>query len=401
MSEFDDIRPYRDAEVAGVLARLLRDGDFLDIVSRFHLPRLRFFSRPLARLLVRRRLRSLVRGVVSIDGFQQLVAYYAERLVRESTTEFHFSGQERLDSAAAHLFVGNHRDIAGDSMLVDYALNLSGLPTVRIAMGDNLLQRQFATDLMKLNKSFIIRRSAQGNKQIYAALMQTSRYIAASLAEGESVWIAQAEGRAKDGLDRTDPALLKMFSLQARKSGRSVAAVLAELNLTPVSISYEYDPCDRIKARELWQSARQGGYTKPSGEDLLSLVKGLSEFKGRIALRFGRPFRERDLPETARVEDIACWLDREVLRRYRLFPPNVLALQLLHEQGAPDYGEVWKLHGERLSALVGEADRRQFADRLNACQSEHRDFFLRMYANPPVNQHRHGLLREVVEQCCR
>ena len=399
MNEFDDIRPYHDSEVAAVLTRLLEDRTFLHIISRFHLPGLLNVWPWLARFLIRLRLKSLLRDVNSIAAFQQLVALYAEKLVTGTTTGFDFSGLESLDPGIAYLFVGNHRDIAGDSMLVNYALNVTRFPTVRIAMGDNLLQRQFATDLMKLNKSFVIKRTEQGKKRMYRALMQTSRYILSSLHEHESIWIAQAAGRAKDGLDRTDPALLKMFSLHARKSGTPVAATLAGMNLVPVSISYEYDPCDLMKAKELWQLAEEGVYRKPSGEDLLCLVKGLSEFKGRISLRFGQPFREQDLYALAKVEDIAQWLDREILRRYRLFPPNILALQLLQEKAPSEYRDIWKRYGDRLSALASDADHDRFARRLASCRKEYQPFFLRMYANPILNQYRHGLLSEVVNSC--
>ena len=164
------------------------------------------------------------------------------RIIRETTDGFEYSGIESLVPDQSYIFVGNHRDIAGDSMLLDYALYVSGFDTVRIAVGDNLVQVASATDLMKLNKSFFIKRSEEGPKKVYAALLQSSRYIHQSLKDGHSIWIAQSEGRAKDGMDITDPAIIKMFALAERKTDFS--ELIQRLNIVPTSISYEYDPCD-------------------------------------------------------------------------------------------------------------------------------------------------------------
>ena len=298
-------------------------------------------------------------------------------------TSFRHEGIRRLDKDKAYLFVSNHRDIAGDSMLVDFALFESGYNTVRIAVGDNLVQREFATDVMKLNKSFFIKRSAGGAKKVYAALLESSKYIHRSLEEGESVWIAQAEGRAKNGMDITDPALVKMFVLAGRKL--PFRTVIEGLNILPVSIAYEFDPCDILKARELQACLTEGAYTKPPGEDLLSLVKGLGGFKGHVRVNFGEVLDGAfETPE-----EVAMEIDRQILTNLALFPVNFLALRELARMGA---GEEFVSAWREVEGAVPSLSDTRFDERLAACPSEWRTQWLTMYANPVVNKLRHGIV---------
>jgi hypothetical protein len=217
MSDFDAMKPYRDEEVSGVIARLITDVELIDFLARYDSPLLSKLVPGPVRLLARRRIRNLLGDVTTIRSFQEVVAQYVRRIVDETMTSFEFRGVDELDHGRAHVFVSNHRDIAGDSMLVNYALYQTGLDTVRIAVGDNLVQRQFATDIMKLNKSFFINRTEHNPRKVYAALLDSSSYIHESIHQDQSIWIAQAEGRAKDGVDRTDPAVIKMLALARRK----------------------------------------------------------------------------------------------------------------------------------------------------------------------------------------
>jgi hypothetical protein len=393
MSKFDDIRPYRDDEVKAVIQSLLADREFLDFLGKYHSPRLSRYAAGLIRPLTRHVLRRALGQSNSVRDFQEVVSFYAKRIVAETMSEFVFQGVDSLEAGKAYLFVGNHRDIAGDSMLVDYALWMSDRDTVRIAVGDNLIQREFATNLMKLNKSFFIRRSEEGAKKVYAALLQSSQYIHESIQEGSSVWIAQAEGRAKNGIDVTDPAIIKMFALADRKA--PLGDLVERLAIVPVSISYEYDPCDYLKAKELTAIESSGAYQKPPGEDLLSLVKGLGEFKGRVYLRFGEPL----VGDFESPEEIANELDHQLLNNYQLYLINYWALQQLskdtrdedhrpqynHAQyNQPQYGETWGA----LQSTVQFGDTSAFEARLAACPEAHRRKWLEMYANPVVNKHR-------------
>jgi len=399
MGKFDDIRPYEDSEVAGVLERLINDVEFLGFLTRHLFPNLGKVFPPLARYLVKSALKKQTTNIASIADFQNAVAAYAERLVSDTMTGFDYSGIEHLDKAQAYLFVGNHRDIAGDSMLVDYGLHLSGHKTVRIAVGDNLVQKQFATDLMKLNKSFFIKRSEEGAKKVYAALMASSEYIHESLLTGNSIWIAQSEGRAKDGIDKTDPAILKMFALARRKD--DLSQVISDLKIVPVSIAYEFDPCDLLKAKELNSIARTGSYKKPPGEDLVSLAKGLGEYKGRVILKFGSKLGLGfDTPEAVAKE-----IDRQVLNNLQLFLVNYWALSVLANADKnsivdsalvdsddallpinPQYAEVWS-HVKKLADL---SDVSAYEARLEGCPRDLRLTWLMMYANPLVNKFRNG-----------
>lgn len=419
--EFDDIRPYYDDEVDQVLAGLLENQEFLDFLARFRLKRLAAVWPWLGRALVRLVLRRQFRRIHSVRDFQRVVASYAKQLVAETTTGFVYEGLAQLDPQQAYLFMGNHRDIAGDSMLLDYALYLTGRETVQIAVGDNLVQRQFATDLMKLNKSFLIRRSQSGAKKIYAALLESSRYIHAAIRSGNSVWIAQSEGRAKDGIDLTDPALVKMLALAERK--QELHRTIADLHVVPVAIAYEYDPCDMMKARELHGIAVDGSYQKAAGEDLLSLVKGLGEFKGKVTLRFGRPLNQHF--EIA--EQVAAEIDRQVLDGLQLYQINYWALAQLAALAegllAPPPEELSAAHAEKPlpplpeprsapAAAQQAANSAELAhylfvwqqvghlanldsetiltERFEACPAAYQLQWLQMYANPVVNKFNHG-----------
>ena len=384
MGKFDDIRPYEDNEVIGVLKRLINDREFLGFLTLHLFPKVGKIIPPLARYFVHLLVKKQTVGIASIGDFQNAVAAYATRLVSNTMTGFDYAGIEHLEKDKAYLFVGNHRDIAGDSMLVDYALHLSGHETVRIAVGDNLVQKQFATDLMKLNKSFFIKRSEEGAKKIYAALLASSEFIHESLRTGNSIWIAQSEGRAKDGIDATDPAILKMFALARRKD--ALSEVIKDLKIVPVSIAYEFDPCDQLKAKELESVARIGSYQKPPGEDLVSLAKGLGEFKGTVCLKFGEPLGEGyDTPESVAKE-----IDRQVLDNLQMFTINYWALSILaaneDENVNARYAHVW-LHVKQLVDLSNVA---AFEARLESCPESLKITWLTMYANPLANKFNNG-----------
>jgi hypothetical protein len=223
-----------------------------------------------------------------------------------------------------------------------------------MAVGDNLLTERFAADLMRLNKSFVVERSATGRKAIYQAMNRTSSYIRHSLETGNSVWIAQREGRAKDGFDRTDPALLKMLALAWREDIETFGEMLQRINLVPVSISYELDPCDQDKARELTLLARDGEYRKAPDEDLNSIVHGLLGFKGRMHLHFSAPVKET----VADADELAAIVDKAIVAGLKVFPTQAAAARELGIDGVPDagdwLGDVQQAYQQRLSSAPAE-----------------------------------------------
>ncbi|MDR5865998.1 1-acyl-sn-glycerol-3-phosphate acyltransferase [Halomonas koreensis] len=368
-----DIRPYDDAEVAEVLARLAKDPELLDALTRYRLPRLAKVMPRLSRAIASMAIRREVRGVTTVRGFQDRIASYMQRMLRQSTRDFRVDGLERLAPDTAYLFIGNHRDISLDPAFVNYALYLAGRDTVRIAIGDNLLKKPYVTDLMRLNKSFIVPRSARGKRAMLAAYQQLSAYIRHSItADNHSIWMAQREGRAKDGIDRTDPAIIKMMTMARRAEDRraGLGEAIAELRLVPVSISYEYDPCDIQKARELYELDTRGNYEKSEFEDIRSIVAGITGDKGRVHLRFGTPLSaDFDTPEA-----VAAEIDRQVLAGYHLFPSHHLALEALGD--APELVDL---------SEVTDADRARFQARLAEVPAELRDWWLAQYANPVRN----------------
>lgn len=365
-----DIRPYMDHEVENVLERLARDSELLNALTRFKLPRMAKWAPPLARGLASHAIRREVKGVNTVRDFQMRIAGYMDRMIRTSTDAFDVSGLDKLDPDSAYFFIGNHRDISLDPAFVNYALYQAKRDTVRIAIGDNLLKKPYVTDLMRLNKSFIVPRSARGKRAMLAAYQQLSAYIRHSITvDQHSIWMAQREGRAKNGIDHTDPAIIKMLTMAKRNAERDMifGEAVAELKLVPVSISYEYDPCDVQKAQELHDIATQGSYVKSEYEDIRSIVAGITGDKGRVQLRFGTPVGS----DMATPDEVAAEIDRQVIGGYRLFPSHYLALEAL--------GEAPELVARK---AITRQDRERFKSRLASVPEALRPYWLLQYANP-------------------
>lgn len=315
--DFESIRPYNDDEAQAQIAALLADPQFASAATTLLAPGL---LRPLLRPLIMARLRRAMGGVRSIRQLQTgVVARPLERLLERTTDTITYSGFEQLRPGGAHLFVSNHRDIVMDPTVLNYRLHQLGHGTVRIAIGDNLLSAPFAERMMRLNKSFIVRRSkAGGPRQMLAELRRLSAYIRHSLhSDGENVWIAQREGRAKDGCDRTEESLVKMLQL-TRDRDAPFADGIRSLNIVPMAISYEWDPCDEAKARELWERRQHGRYQKAPGEDLQTIARGMRGHKGDIHLALGAPLAG-DYGDAAAV---CAALDRAIQGAYRLHASN-------------------------------------------------------------------------------
>ncbi|MDE0226120.1 MAG: 1-acyl-sn-glycerol-3-phosphate acyltransferase [Gammaproteobacteria bacterium] len=357
MDAFDDIRPYRDDEVPAVLSRLVEDPNALRGIAGFAAPWCYRLAPGLTLAATKMGLTRQVRELDSVDSLQLALTAYFEKLIRRTTSGFTWDGVDALDPSQPHLFVSNHRDIALDSGFMNFALWQSGRKTTQIGVGDNLFTNGTAMDLMRLNKSFSIARAETGAKAQFAALMKTSCYIRSALEAEESVWIAQREGRAKDGVDQSNPALFKMFLLAYREEFRSFDEWLHRVALVPVSISYELDPCAGTKAKELYFMDRDGKYDKNEGEDIRSMAKGIFGFKGRVHVSFGA--RVEGAFEQA--EDLADHIDRMIVGGLKTYPTQVLALDGCAE----------------LDPRV----RKAFYKTLDGCPREHRKFVLMQYAN--------------------
>lgn len=379
MDQFDSIRPYNDNEVAPVLQRLLTDVDFLSIITQYRFPKASKYLGWLLRPIIARKLRAELAQINSVSALQERVEPYVEQSITQATDGISFSGIEHLEAEQPYLYLANHRDIVMDPAFVNYALFQAKHSTPRIAIGDNLLQRPFVSDLMRLNKSFIVHRSLTNRREKLAAFQLLSAYINHSiLKDHESIWIAQAEGRAKDGNDRTESAILKMFHL-SRKT-EDFQAVIRSLRLTPVAISYEYDPCDIAKARELYMRATAGQYTKQVGEDDASIAQGITGYKGRVHVHFC-PSLSSGFSD---AKQLAHLVDQNIWRDYRLFPVHYLAWAMWEQRdtalAVPSTSEVFSqqdiLHAEQ-----------EWQRRLAACPAEHRPYLIMQYATPLQNQY--------------
>lgn len=375
VTAFDTIRPYYDHEVRPTLDRVLNDKEMISAVTRFRFPVLTsvipFILKPLVRWFLRRE----TREVKDVKTFQDVVKKYMDRMIARTTTQLTQTGIEKLDKQQSYLFISNHRDIAMDPAFVNMMLYQYGMGTVRIAIGDNLLTKPYASDLMRMNKSFLVNRSETAPKKLLVALKNLSAYIYYSLTvEKSNLWIAQREGRAKDGLDRTEPAIIKMITL-AKPKGVTFADYIRSLHIVPVAISYEWDPCDIAKANELHAKRAQGSYQKGEHEDVQSIARGISGFKGNVHVAFGDVLNG----DYADADDVAAELDRQILKIYRLHATNYLG-----------HGMVAQEQHEKLSRnlIIRDLEEKRplFERRVKECPPESRDILIAMYANPVISK---------------
>lgn len=372
MNTFDDIRPYRDDEVPQVLSRLSGNREFIDTLLSIKYPRIARWVPWLLRPLIRRALNSAFNKINTVHDLHSAMRASLGNLLKNIDCTVTVSGLDKLDRDTPYLFISNHRDIAMDPAFVNVALYDDNRETVRIAIGDNLLTKEFTSDLMRVNKSFIVKRSASGRREKLAALLQLSRYIRHSLTEEHaSIWIAQREGRAKDGVDKTEPALLKMLALSKQKE-QTFAEASGELNVVPVAISYELDPLDAAKGQELYAKQTEGAYEKDEHEDFVSIYNGIVGKKGSVHVAFGSPL----VGSVDSADDMAAAVDQQIIGNYYLHPTNIIAYEQLDETAVAV--TEWK------AGMVCDWPKavRAFNNRMNAIPAEYRDIVLAMYANP-------------------
>ena len=357
---FDDIRPYRDDEVEAVIKRLINEPALQSSIASIKLPRLNKKIPSLARFIVRVYLKQKSKKIKSIDTIQQEVAKYLYHLIETSSTHFSYNGIRHLDPKKPSLFISNHRDIVLDAALVNLALFQSGFTTVEAAVGDNLLNQEWVSDLMRLNKSFIVKRSEKTKRAMLNASKNLSHYIHHTITESKNnIWIAQREGRAKDGIDKTNAALISMLLLNKAKEV-SIGDYLSQLNVIPVAISYEFDPCDKDKAIELAAKEATGKYEKSENEDFNSITQGLVGKKGQIHIEFCSPI-SGDFEDS---KSIAKAIDEQIISHYKLYESNQRAYEIINTKS------------------YDNTDKNPLKDRLAPLTKEQQKWLLTMYANP-------------------
>ena len=367
MSKFDSIRPFNDNEVNDVLTHLSNNRRFLKMLfatGRFNLIRYLPFSRKILSFS----LKNKIKNINDVDTYQNLFEGIVSGIVKQSINQFTINGIENLDASKGYLFIANHRDITLDSALLNLALHQNNLKTTYNAVGNNLLSEKWASDLMRLNKSFIIDRSDKSKRDIYKSLNLASEFIFNAIKnKNESVWIAQKQGRSKDGNDYTDPSVIKMIHLNARKK-MSVNEYLNSLNVVPVSISYEKDPNDLLKAKELYLTDLNQEYIKDRKEDMESIFEGIIGQKGDVHLSIGNIINF----ESDSYDDCSNLITNAIKDSYKLHATNYAAAII---QGIDAPKNSFDLDKIDLAIKFIE-------EKLNLIPEEMHKYLLKQYSNP-------------------
>lgn len=377
-NKFGEIRPYTDDEISAAMDRIAGSTSF-PLLASYVFPDRNIDD-----------VRSEVRSYKTIHDFQMGIMYWANRkIIKDSTASFTCGGMENVRPSAlntssstqnAYLYVSNHRDIMLDAALFQNVLVDNGHDTTEITFGANLMQGQIVIDIGKSNKMFKVARPGGSVREFYKSSLLLSEYMRHVITEKhQSVWIAQRNGRTKDGRDRTDQGIIKMLCMS--RSDDKVKAI-ADLNIVPVSVSYEWESCDILKTVELYE--RQfGPYIKKPGEDLNSILTGITQYKGNVHFEVCKPLRFEELNEFSDLTSVefhkvvANLLDQRICSSYHLYPNNYIAHDIL-------YGN------KKYSDMYSSEEKDAFMHRMNKLQKYEEEcdmdklyeIFLGIYANP-------------------
>jgi len=371
--DFEDIyniHHYQDNEVNEVITSLLEDEELLSLLSNLKPGIQKYLPSFLSTKIIRSFLATNFKDLDSIASFQDALAPLVEEMIERTTSEFTVSGLEHLNSKPT-LYISNHRDIALDSLFLNVARYREGHSTARIAIGDNLINGKFSEKVMRLNKSFVVHREITGVKETYKKLMNLSSFINRSITEDhESIWIAQLEGRANDGNDYTDPAVLKMLHLAKRKE-KELSSWLNEVNLSPVTISYEFDPLDITKAIG-WDGWRELSFEANNQRDIRELITGITGHKGRVHLHIGEPINHCNS-----YEDLASVITQSMLDNYKIYPSAQISDSLIQ-----------KKEKEELIVDFDKEYFQSFLSRFDSLDDDLKSKVFSMYAAPLINKRR-------------
>lgn len=370
---FDDIRPFDDSEVNEYLRLLIEDNDFGNI--------LQFIFQDANRI---EQIKQALANIHTVKDLQFGFMYklIEDLILKKSTDGLSSSGLEKLDKGTAYLFISNHRDIVLDSALMNYLIVREGMNTTEIAIGNNLLIEKWIEYAVKLNRAFVVRRNLPV-RELFVASKKLSEYIRRDITvKNSSVWIAQREGRTKDGNDKTQTSLVKMLNLSNVKE---IGEGFKELRIVPLSISYEIEPCGFSKVYELYKK-RTEGYEKTQEDDLRSMGEGLIRPKGRVHFGFGQPIDaqidliDKDEPVQSQMEKISDFIDKQIYSSFKLWPNNYIAEDILNNT-TQNGSEYTSEQFEKFNLMLDEA--------LATIPGEKeviRSMFLQMYVNPIINK---------------
>ncbi len=361
-SEYKDIAPYRGEDVEKAVNRLLEKREYLGAFA-YVLANGDFDS---ANKIIGTIMNS-IKNVKSYEDFQAYVTagILIPAVLKKTTDEFTVSGIEKLDPNKGYLFVSTHRDIILDCALLDYALMLNHKPFCEMAFGDNLIANQFVEDLFRLNGGVIVRRELPLREKYLESIKLSKYFVEVVTEEHKSIWVAQKSGRSKDGIDNTQPGIIKMLYLSKRGSGVSFTDLIKSVNIVPVAISYQYDPNDINKGREEVKKANDGHYEKKKYEDLISMVRGMRCDKGRVNVSIGDPLTG----DYSTPDEVAREIDRQIHKIYKLYNTNYIAYDYLEKT-------------DRFSSLYDGLQPEKFLDSFAHLKEDVRDYVLNAYANP-------------------
>lgn len=372
MSNYEDIRFYNDAEVQEALQHYVKH-PMIKALLQFTFPQCSYDE-----------IEGKLLDCNSIYDFQANIIYHTVQKVLEKSSEgLSYSGFDDLDKEESYLYISNHRDIVLDTSLLNVALYETGRTMTASAIGDNLVQKPFLMALGKLNRNFLVRRGL-GPREMLKSSQNLSDYIGHLILEKKrSVWMAQREGRTKDGNDHTQQGVLKMLAMARGEA--SVAEYFAKLKIVPVAISYEFDPTDILKMPELLAKRMEHIYIKSANEDFKSILKGAVGNKGRIHISAGKPISREVLQEIEgnslsvndQLQQLTSLMDKRIHRKYKLWPSNYIACDLL--EGENEYSDKYS-----------DKEKRQFERRITKRVDVKNPLavnsYLLMYANPVINQ---------------
>ncbi|MFV0583800.1 MAG: 1-acyl-sn-glycerol-3-phosphate acyltransferase [Parabacteroides gordonii] len=372
---FDDIRPLNNDEVKDAIEALVTNEDF-ERAFRYIKPDVNW-----------KEFSETMRSFKTKEDFKSKLAYEAVMMVANKTTfSLTISGRSRLPKDKKPCtFISNHRDIVLDASFLNVMLYDVGYGMTQVAIGDNLMIRPWIETLVRLNNSFIVKRGVSV-RQMLDVSRTLSAYVRHTINETkESIWIAQREGRAKDSNDRTQGSVLKMLNMSG---GKDIVSNIMDLNIFPVAISYEYDPCDFLKAKEFQMKRDDPDYVKSQRDDLLSMETGILNNKGRVHFTLTEPINDqlaaldRNMEKNELIAAIASIIDKEIYKHYRFYPCNYVAYDMLTgtKRFSGNYGLRDKKHFEEY--LQGQLDKIVLPNKDEAFL---RTKILEMYTNPLKN----------------
>lgn len=372
-SKFESICPYTDEEAVEALSKVA-DNPLVIQVSRYFFPD----KEP-------EFLKNLLKSVRSVDEFQILVmTKVVDWVIKHTAKEFTYDGVEHIDPSKKFLAMSNHRDIILDPALTQLVLYENHIPMTEIAVGDNLLTNPFIEYLIRSNRMIKVVRGISA-RELYLSSQLLSEYIRLNITTGKSsIWLAQRQGRTKDGADITEQGLLKMLDMSGQEDFLSN---FKALNIIPMSISYEIEPCDVLKAREILISRTQK-YVKADGEDLNSIITGIRQQKGNIHLHIGEQLTDEEIAEASlcdkndRYQLIRHAVDLRVIDGYRLWKTNYIAYDLLNP------GDKYREHysNEDVQEFIDYKERQLDTVEKTLDRAALNDIFLHIYANPVVSK---------------